>query len=323
MGRHQAVGEHAARADGQDVHHVIAAGTEGQGLVAPHPGPLAMAEILDVDRAGQTIIAALVVGAIPLTASWFLIKRINREGVVAVPGSQATPPPSTARGGVSLLHPLNLAGGPAHPALPRRLHRRRLQGLPGGFADRLRANEFPATATWPSWSRPLAIAVVVGRRGCPSRRSTSTSDAFRDRGGHHPHHQRGRGLRPHVDRRPGGRCDPRRRRPPRDEPHPVRLADRLGHPGRPGMDHHRPADHLGDGPADHRQRRRAPLPPGLHLPGDRLWRDHPLLDERQRVLGDRPPVRFTERQPSHLDRGADLELNGRLLAVLLLSKLLP
>jgi GntP family gluconate:H+ symporter len=66
---------------------ICSGGVITHSLVAPHPGPLAMAAVLQVD-VGQSIIAALLVGAIPLTASWFLIKRINRKLEVAVPGSQ-------------------------------------------------------------------------------------------------------------------------------------------------------------------------------------------------------------------------------------------
>ncbi len=66
---------------------ICSGGVITHGLVAPHPGPLAMSKILTVD-VGQTIIAALLVGAIPLAASWFLIRRINARLEVAVPGSQ-------------------------------------------------------------------------------------------------------------------------------------------------------------------------------------------------------------------------------------------
>ncbi len=66
---------------------ICSGGVLTHGLVAPHPGPLAMADVLNVD-VGQTIIAALLVGSIPLTASWFLIKRINRKLQIPVPGSQ-------------------------------------------------------------------------------------------------------------------------------------------------------------------------------------------------------------------------------------------
>jgi GntP family gluconate:H+ symporter len=67
---------------------ICSGGVLTHGLVAPHPGPLAMARVLSLD-VGQTIIAALLVGAIPLAASWFLIKRIDRKLEIAVPGSQS------------------------------------------------------------------------------------------------------------------------------------------------------------------------------------------------------------------------------------------
>jgi gluconate:H+ symporter, GntP family len=55
---------------------ICSAGVLTHGLVVPHPGPLTMAEVLKVD-VGQTIIAGLLVGAIPMIASWFLIKRLD------------------------------------------------------------------------------------------------------------------------------------------------------------------------------------------------------------------------------------------------------
>jgi gluconate:H+ symporter, GntP family len=67
---------------------ICSGGVITHALVAPHPGPLAMSKILTVD-VGQSIIAALLVGAIPLTASWFLIRRINAKMDIAVPGSQS------------------------------------------------------------------------------------------------------------------------------------------------------------------------------------------------------------------------------------------
>jgi len=57
---------------------ICSAGVLTHGLVAPHPGPLTMAEILNLD-VGQTIVAGLLVGLIPLAASWFLIRRTNRR----------------------------------------------------------------------------------------------------------------------------------------------------------------------------------------------------------------------------------------------------
>jgi GntP family gluconate:H+ symporter len=67
---------------------ICSGGVITHGLVIPHPGPLAMAGIMKID-AGQTIIAALLVGCIPLAASWFLIKRIDAKYGMPVPGNQA------------------------------------------------------------------------------------------------------------------------------------------------------------------------------------------------------------------------------------------
>jgi GntP family gluconate:H+ symporter len=47
-------------------------------LIAPHPGPLAMAEALKIDL-GLTIVVGLVVGVFPTLASWFTVKWINRR----------------------------------------------------------------------------------------------------------------------------------------------------------------------------------------------------------------------------------------------------
>jgi gluconate:H+ symporter, GntP family len=67
---------------------ICSGGVITHALVIPHPGPLAMAGIMKID-AGQTIIAALLVGSIPLIASWFLIKRIDAKYGMPVPGSQS------------------------------------------------------------------------------------------------------------------------------------------------------------------------------------------------------------------------------------------
>ncbi len=67
---------------------ICSGGVITHGLVIPHPGPLAMAGIMGID-AGQTIIAALLVGAIPLTASWFLIKWLDARYGMPVPGNQS------------------------------------------------------------------------------------------------------------------------------------------------------------------------------------------------------------------------------------------
>jgi GntP family gluconate:H+ symporter len=55
---------------------ICSAGVLTHGLVAPHPGPLTMAEILKLD-VGQTIIAGLLIGLVPLAVSWWLIVRTN------------------------------------------------------------------------------------------------------------------------------------------------------------------------------------------------------------------------------------------------------
>ena len=68
---------------------ICAAGVITHGLVAPHPGPLTMAEVMKLD-VGQTIVAGLVIGLVPLVASWFFIKWANRRLVIAVPGSTDT-----------------------------------------------------------------------------------------------------------------------------------------------------------------------------------------------------------------------------------------
>ncbi|HEY6554666.1 MAG TPA: SLC13 family permease [Vicinamibacteria bacterium] len=68
---------------------ICAAGVITHGLVAPHPGPLAMAEALKLD-VGQTIVAGLLIGLVPLIASWFFIKWINGRMTIAVPGPSDT-----------------------------------------------------------------------------------------------------------------------------------------------------------------------------------------------------------------------------------------
>lgn len=63
---------------------ICCAGTLTHILVAPHPGPLAMAEILSVD-VGFSIIVALLVCLVPLSLAWiFLIPRLNARVPVPV-----------------------------------------------------------------------------------------------------------------------------------------------------------------------------------------------------------------------------------------------
>jgi GntP family gluconate:H+ symporter len=65
---------------------ICSAGVLTHGLVVPHPGPLAMAGKLNID-VGQTIIAGLLVGIVPLTASWFLIRWLNKKYDIQPPGN--------------------------------------------------------------------------------------------------------------------------------------------------------------------------------------------------------------------------------------------
>ncbi len=57
---------------------ICCGGTVTHSLIAPHPGPLAMAETLRIDL-GLTIIAGIIVGMVPTIASWFAVKWLNRS----------------------------------------------------------------------------------------------------------------------------------------------------------------------------------------------------------------------------------------------------
>lgn len=57
---------------------VCCAGSVTHCSAVPHPGPLAMAEQLHMDP-GATLLPALLVGVIPVTASWFTARWINRR----------------------------------------------------------------------------------------------------------------------------------------------------------------------------------------------------------------------------------------------------
>lgn len=61
---------------------ICCGGTVTHSLVAPHPGPLAMAESLKLDL-GITIMAGIAVGIVPTFCSWFVVKAINRR--MAIP----------------------------------------------------------------------------------------------------------------------------------------------------------------------------------------------------------------------------------------------
>lgn len=59
-------------------------------LIAPHPGPLAMAELLDVDL-GLTILVGTFVGLVPVTVSWQIAKWIGRRMEVPLRDSPTAP----------------------------------------------------------------------------------------------------------------------------------------------------------------------------------------------------------------------------------------
>lgn len=55
---------------------ICCGGTVTHSLVAPHPGPLAMAESLEIDL-GLTIVVGILAGIIPTMASWYFIRWLN------------------------------------------------------------------------------------------------------------------------------------------------------------------------------------------------------------------------------------------------------
>ena len=55
---------------------ICCGGVVTHSLLVPHPGPLAMAEILNVN-VGLTIIVGLIIGIFPTLASWYTVKWIN------------------------------------------------------------------------------------------------------------------------------------------------------------------------------------------------------------------------------------------------------
>ena len=57
---------------------ICCGGTVTHSLIAPHPGPLAMAESLKLDL-GLTIMVGIVAGIIPTTCSWLAMKWVSRH----------------------------------------------------------------------------------------------------------------------------------------------------------------------------------------------------------------------------------------------------
>src|SRR5688572_32862164 len=55
---------------------ICCGGVVTHSLLVPHPGPLAMAEILNVN-VGLTIIVGIIIGVFPTLASWYTVKWIN------------------------------------------------------------------------------------------------------------------------------------------------------------------------------------------------------------------------------------------------------
>ncbi len=67
---------------------ICCGGVVTHSLIAPHPGPLAMAESLKLD-VGLTIMVGLVAGIIPVACSWMVMKWINKRMTIPlrdVPG---------------------------------------------------------------------------------------------------------------------------------------------------------------------------------------------------------------------------------------------
>lgn len=80
---------------------ICCGGTVTHSLVAPHPGPLAMAETLKLDL-GLTIVVGVIAGIIPTACSWMTVKLIGRRMQI----------PVRETGGVSLAEVRALAQKP-------------------------------------------------------------------------------------------------------------------------------------------------------------------------------------------------------------------
>jgi gluconate:H+ symporter, GntP family len=66
---------------------ICCSGVVTHSLVIPHPGPLAMADTLGID-AGLTVWVGILVGVVPVAASWQVAKWLNRR--IAIPVREAT-----------------------------------------------------------------------------------------------------------------------------------------------------------------------------------------------------------------------------------------
>jgi GntP family gluconate:H+ symporter len=69
---------------------ICCGGTVTHSLCAPHPGPLAMAEILKLDL-GLTIMVGVAVGVAPTLASWLFVRWLNRRLEVPLREVPGTP----------------------------------------------------------------------------------------------------------------------------------------------------------------------------------------------------------------------------------------
>jgi H+/gluconate symporter-like permease len=90
---------------------ICCGGTVTHSLVAPHPGPLAMAESLKLDL-GLTIMVGIGVGVIPMTCSWLAMQWANRRMIVPlrnVPGLPLAELRATAEKAESELPPFGLS----------------------------------------------------------------------------------------------------------------------------------------------------------------------------------------------------------------------
>lgn len=57
---------------------ICSAGATTHGLMIPHPGPIQMADLLHIEP-GVSIMAGFVIGLIPVSLSWFFIKKVDAK----------------------------------------------------------------------------------------------------------------------------------------------------------------------------------------------------------------------------------------------------